>query len=125
MRCHYLCYSNLYGGVSAQLKSFLDATSELWCKQLWAGKFAAGITCGSALNGDQSSTLQYLITFVNQQGMLWVGLDTPFGYTDESINRLGCQLGVTAQSDGEMASKEDLNTARYLGERVATIVGKN
>jgi NAD(P)H dehydrogenase (quinone) len=67
------------GGVSAQFKAFADATSELWCQQEWAGKIAAGFTCGSAMNGDQTSTLQYLVTLANQQGMLWVGLDSAQG----------------------------------------------
>lgn len=109
------------GGVSAQFKAFLDATSELWCEQLWAGKVAAGFTCGSALNGDQGATLQYLITFANQHGMFWVGLDTPSGYTSLPVNRLGCQMGVVAHSDEGIADPCDLTTANYLGNRIAKV----
>ena len=107
------------GGVSAQFKSFADATSELWCDQSWSGKFAAGFTCGSAMNGDQTGTLQYLVTLSNQQGMLWVGLDSAHGYKDYGINRLGCQLGVVAHSSGGEVHEADLATAKYLGQRVA------
>lgn len=106
------------GGVSAQFKAFADATSELWCEQEWAGKLAAGFTCGSAMNGDQSGTLQYLATLASQQGMLWVGLDSANGYKDHGVNRLGCQLGVVAYSADGSADEADLATARYLGERV-------
>ena len=106
------------GGVSAQFKAFADATSELWCKQKWSGKLAAGFTCGSAMNGDQTSTLQYLVTLSNQHGMLWVGLDSAQGYKDHGINRLGCQLGVVAHSLDGNANKIDLETAYYLGNRV-------
>lgn len=107
------------GGVSAQFKAFADATSELWCEQEWAGKLAAGFTCGSAMNGDQTGTLQYLVTLASQQGMLWVGLDSANGYKDHGVNRLGCQLGVVAYSADGVADEADLATARYLGERVA------
>ena len=107
------------GGVSAQFKSFADATSELWCDQEWSGKFAAGFTCGSAMNGDQTSTLQYLITLSNQHGMLWVGLDAAHGYKDHGVNRLGCQLGVVAHSANGEAHETDLASAKYLGQRVA------
>lgn len=106
------------GGVSAQFKAFADATSELWCEQEWSGKLAAGFTCGSAMNGDQTGTLQYLVTLSNQHGMLWVGLDSAQGYKDHGINRLGCQLGVVAHSPDGNANKTDLETAYYLGNRV-------
>jgi len=107
------------GGVSAQFKTFADATSELWCEQEWAGKIAAGFTCGSAMNGDQTGTLQYLVTLANQQGMLWVGLDSAQGYKDHGINRLGCQLGVVAHSPDGGVHATDLATAAYLGKRVS------
>ena len=107
------------GGVSAQFKAFADATSELWCEQKWSGKLAAGFTCGSAMNGDQTGTLQYLVTLSNQHGMLWVGLDSAQGYKDHGINRLGCQLGVVAHSLDGNANKIDLETAYYLGNRVS------
>ncbi len=107
------------GGVSAQLKAFIDATSELWCEQEWAGKIAAGFTCGSSFNGDQSSTLQYLITLASQQGMFWIGLDSATGYKDHGVNRLGCQLGVVAHTPDDTVHGDDLATATYLGRRVA------
>ncbi|MDH5217311.1 MAG: NAD(P)H-dependent oxidoreductase [Gammaproteobacteria bacterium] len=107
------------GGVSAQFKSFADATSELWCEQEWSGKIAAGFTCGSALNGDQSSTLQYLFTLSSQHGMLWIGLDSAHGYKSHGVNRLGCQLGVVAHSQDNLINEIDLASARYLGARVA------
>ncbi len=112
------------GGVAAQFKAFADATSELWTKQEWAGKIAAGITSGTGLNGDQSSTLQYLITLANQHGMLWVGLDSAPGYTDHGVNRLGCQLGVTAQTIDTTVNEIDLATTQYLGRRVAHMANK-
>jgi len=109
------------GGVSAQFKTFADATSELWGAQEWAGKIAAGFTCGSALNGDQTNSLQYMVTLANQQGMIWVGLDSALGHNDKGINRLGCQLGVVAQSSDGIVHHMDIDSATYLGHRVAKL----
>ena len=112
------------GGVSAQFKSFADASSDYWSDQFWSNKVAAGFTSGSALNGDQASSLQYLVTLANQHGMYWVGLDLPRGGKDLGLNRLGCQLGVVAQSSDGTVNEVDLATARYLGKRVANLVNK-
>ena len=106
------------GGVAAQFKAFADATSELWGDQCWAGKLAAGITCGGGLNGDQTSTLQYLVTLAAQHGMLWLGLDVP-GAQANGINRLACQLGVVAQSTDGCVEQGDLETVAALARRMA------
>lgn len=112
------------GGVASQFKAFADATSEIWCEQLWANKLAAGFTCGSAPNGDQSSTLHYFFTLACQQGMLWVSIDAAHGYTKKHINRLGSQLGVVAHVNGEGVHEVDKATAEYLGQRVAMLAKK-
>ncbi|WP_041061528.1 MULTISPECIES: flavodoxin family protein [Vibrio harveyi group] len=112
------------GGVSAQFKAFADASSEYWGDQLWADKIAAGFTSGSALNGDQSSSLSYLVTLANQHGMYWVGLDLAHGYKDQGLNRLGCQLGVVSESFDGKVNRIDELSAHYLGKRVADMIAK-
>lgn len=112
------------GGAAAQFKAFADASSEAWTRQEWAGKFAAGITSGTGLNGDQSSTLHYFSTLASQHGMLWVSIDAASGYGDHGINRLGSQLGVVAQTTNSNADSIDLLTAKYLGNRVARLTSK-
>lgn len=109
------------GGVAAQFKAFADATSDFWLEQKWAGKYAAGITCGSAPNGDQSSTLQYFATLASQHGMLWVGIDAAHSNVSCSVNRLGNQLGVVAHSENGEVNEIDCNTAKYLASRIAKI----
>ncbi len=89
-----------FGGVPAQFKSFLDATSIFWQSQLLAGKLLCGITSGGYVNGDQTHTLQYLQTFANQQGMLWV----PLGLVDE---RYGVQSGISVVSNTRKSLKEE------------------
>lgn len=111
------------GGPAAQFKAFSDASSEYWSDQLWSGKIAAGITCGGAPNGDQTSTLQYFCTLASQHGMLWLGLDLSDNDGSE-INRLGCQLGVVSHILNNEINPIDSNTATYLGKRIAQMVGK-
>lgn len=106
------------GGVSAQFKAFADATSDFWAEQLWAGKLAAGVTSGTGFNGDQSATLSYMQLLSSQHGMLWVSLDAPYHCEEKGVNRLGCHLGVTAQTLSEEIDPKDLKTARYLANLV-------
>ena len=112
------------GGISAQFKAFADATGEIWSKREWADKFAAGFTIGSNFSGDQLNTIQYLQTFANQHGMLWVSLDIPGGYESGIKNRLGAQSGLIAQTRDARAHEHDLLAARHLGKRVAGLAGQ-
>ena len=109
------------GSVSAQFKAFADASSEHWQKQEWADKVSAGFTSGTGLNGDQSSTLQYMATLASQHGMLWVNINASYGSESSSLNRLGCQLGVVSQTISSVAHEVDLATAKHLGRRVAKL----
>ncbi|MDC0602964.1 flavodoxin family protein [Aliiglaciecola sp.] len=112
------------GNVSAQFKAFADATSDFWQDQKWSGKLAAGVTSGTGLNGDQGYSLGYMQLLASQHGMLWVSLDAPFSDSEKGVNRLGCHLGVTAQSlDGDV-NDSDLKTAKYLAEKVVDYANK-
>jgi len=106
------------GGVSAQFKAFADATSDFWADQKWAGKLAAGVTSGTGLNGDQSSTLAYMQVFAGQHGMLWVNLDATYHDNVKGVNRLGCHAGVTAQTLDSTVNDTDLKTAVYLARKI-------
>lgn len=106
------------GSVSAQFKAFADATSDFWAEQKWAGKLAAGVTSGTGLNGDQSSSLAYMQVLAGQHGMLWVNLDATYHDKSKGVNRLGCHSGVTAQSLDGTLNETDLKTAAYLAKKV-------
>lgn len=111
------------GCVSAQFKAFADATSELWARQQWADKLAAGFTIGTNLSGDQLNTIQYLNIFANQHGMLWVSLNFPGGHDTRGRNRLGAQSGLIAHESAGQVHAADLATAQFLGQRVASLAG--
>jgi len=112
------------GCVSAQFKAMADATGDRWAEKTWSNKLAAGFTIGSNYSGDQLNTLQYLQIFANQHGMIWVGLDIPGNYDPQQRNRLGAQTGLVAHSLGGHIHEKDLETAHYLGARVADITQK-
>ena len=107
------------GGVTAQFKAFVDATSEQWFKRNWVNKLAAGFTIGNGINGDQLITMQYLQVLANQHGMLWVGMDQN---VPGEINRMGAFSGAVAHSVDGQVHEIDLATAKYLGQRVAGLV---
>jgi multimeric flavodoxin WrbA len=121
------------GSPSARFKQFCeDSTKPAWIGMKWRDKVAAGFTNSGAQNGDKLHSLVSMALFAAQHGMVWVGLDLQPG-NDSSrgsvndLNRLGSWLGAMAQSNGDQGPEEtpirsDLDTAAYLGERVAQTV---
>lgn len=117
------------GGVSGAFKTFMDSTGGLWRRQALKGRLAAGFTVSSLPAGDKQSTLQSMMVFSMQHGMLWVG--NPFlpeqhrgvAY-EEAVNRLGSWSGLMAQaghaSPAESFAIGDLKSALLFGEYFAT-----
>lgn len=124
------------GGISAQFKAFLDATSERWLHNAWKDKFAAGFTNSGSFSGDKLNTLTTIMAAAMQHGMIWIGLglhppasDEPDGPGGHEINRIGSFMGAMAQSSvmllADLAPPPgDLRTGELLGERVATLTAK-
>lgn len=91
------------GGVSAPFKTLMDRTGGLWRQQKLKGKLAAGFTVSSLPSGDKQSTLQAMLVFCMQHGMIWVGNPVmPEQHSgvpcDEAANRLGSWTGLMAQA---------------------------
>lgn len=119
------------GSVSAPFKAFMDFSSKVWYGRAWANKIGAAFTNSASQSGDKLSSLQQLAIFGAQHGMIWVGVDLMPGNNNSKgsvndLNRLGSFLGAMAQSNadegpdkGPIAS--DLETAKHLGQRVATV----
>jgi multimeric flavodoxin WrbA len=117
------------GSAAAGFKEFMDKSAKVWLAGGWRDKIAAGFTCSGSLSGDKLNTLVQLAVFAAQHGMLWVGLELPSGQnrrgaTADSLNRVGCWLGVAAQANVDEGADvvppaADLATARHLGRRVA------
>lgn len=118
------------GAPSARFKQFCeDSTKLAWNDMKWRNKIAAGFTNSGAHSGDKLHSLISMALFAAQHGMLWVGLDLKPGNDNSrgsvhDLNRLGSWLGAMAQSNGDQGPddtpiRSDLETAVYLGQRVA------
>lgn len=125
----YILGSPTYlGGVSAQVKAFMDATGGLWRSQQLRGRLAAGFTVSALPAGDKQSTLLSMFVFCMQHGMLWVGNpilpEQHLGVAyDEAANRLGSWSGLMAQAEKASSADSfvpgDIKTARLFGQNFA------
>ncbi len=122
------------GGVAAQFKAFIDATSEIWFRHGWKDKIAAGFTHSSSPSGDKQGTLLYLVTNAAQHGMIWVNVGDLQSFLfgkDDGVNRLGGFLGVMGQSPLDMSGKEaqidpgDRLTSERFGQRIAEVTKRS
>jgi NAD(P)H dehydrogenase (quinone) len=112
------------GSVSAQLKSFMDATSPRYLQRKWVNKIAAAFTVSGSPSGDKLNMLVTCSMFAMQHGMIWVGVaESPV--TGEGFNRLGVFFGAAGyalfEPPSEMPSIEDKLTGEMLGCRVAML----
>jgi NAD(P)H dehydrogenase (quinone) len=117
------------GTISARLKKFMEeSTRPAWIPQTWRNKIAAGFTNSGAQHGDKLNSLVTMVLFAAQHGMIWVGLDLFAGRSASENNRIGGWLGAMAQSDDvspELSPiASDLETAAYLGQRVAEVASR-
>jgi len=62
------------GGISAQLKAFMDATSPRYLQRKWVDKLAAAFTVSGLPSGDKLNMLVGCSMFAMQHGMIWVGV---------------------------------------------------
>ncbi len=110
------------GSVSAQLKAFMDAMAPRWFTNAWNGKLGAAFTVSSLQSGDKLNALTDITTFAMQMGMLWIGTGVSFS---AGLNPNGFYLGVGASaSSPDQLQEVDVNTATFLGERVAQFAAK-
>ena len=121
------------GSASAEFKKFMEASSRRWMEQKWRDKLAAGFTNSGSLNGDKANTMQQLVVFAGQHGMIWIsaghnGFEPSQTVPGAKLDRLGSDLGLMTQSDNGPAEETpgplDLETARFFGQRVATVALK-
>ena len=117
-----------FGNMCAQMRSFLDATGELWKEAALTGKVGSVFTSSATQHGGQESTiLSFHITLLHH-GMIIVGL--PYLFEDQMrIDEItgGSPYGAStiAGNSGErMPSENELAAARFQGKYVAMIASK-
>ena len=125
------------GNIAADMKKFMEATISKWFASAWKDKIAGGFTNSSSFSGDKLNTLQGLMVFAMQHGMIWVGtgmfpsannmdaMNSTIGPGPDAHNRVGSFIGPMAASfqvdPPEAPPKGDIETAEAYGRRVAEI----
>ncbi|MBW1842199.1 MAG: flavodoxin family protein [Deltaproteobacteria bacterium] len=123
------------GNIAAEMKKFMEASVGKWFEAAWKDKIAGAFTNSSSFSGDKLNTLQGLVIFAMQHGMIWVGtgmfpsendmdaMNSVEGPGPEAHNRVGSFVGPMAASfqvDPPAAPpKGDIETAEAYGRRVA------
>ncbi len=127
-----------FGSISSEMKTFLDSTGDIFMNKKWKDKVAAAFTHSSSPSGDKLMTLNQIMVFAMQNGMIWCGLDllpteevisewSNLGTEPIKVNKLGSWMGLMSQSDarkGVGLSNSDFLTARLFGKRIAIVAKK-
>jgi len=117
-----------FGRISSQMAAFLDQAGGLWARGALNGKVGAAFTSTASQHGGQETTLFSIITNLLHFGMTIVGLDYGFqGQMGVGTVVGGAPYGVTTIADGDGSrspSDVELDSARYLGKRVAETATK-
>lgn len=117
-----------FGRMSSQMANFLDQAGGLWAKGALHGKVGAAFTSTATQHGGQETTLFSIITNLLHFGMVIVGLDYGFAgqmKLDEVTG--GSPYGTTTIAGGDgsrQPTQNELDAARYQGQRVAEIAIK-
>jgi NAD(P)H dehydrogenase (quinone) len=117
-----------FGNMTAQMRSFLDATGGLWKQGALIGKVGSVFVSTATQHGGQETTITSFHTTLFHHGMVVVGV--PYacpGLVEMSEITGGTPYGATtlAKDDGSrMPSENELAIARFQGKHVAEIARK-
>jgi len=113
---------NRFGGMAAQMKTFVDSLGQLWFKDELVGKFVSFFTSsGSQHGGIETTIFSSMIPFLHL-GCVIVGL--PYSFTgqknmDEIIGPSPYGSATVAGKGDRQPVKTDLEGARFQGKHVA------
>ncbi len=117
-----------FGNMCAQMRSFLDATGQLWAKGALIGKVGSVFASTGTQHGGQETTITSFHTTLLHHGMVIVGV--PYsepGLTNMAEISGGTPYGATtlAGADGSRQPTENERAiARFQGKHVAEIAAK-
>ena len=115
-----------FGNMAAPLKYYLEGTAGEWFRGAAVGKPAGLFASTTSLHGGQESTLLSMALPLLHHGMLIVGIP----YTEEALTTTrsgGTPYGathVTWNRKPDALSKDEIQLARALGNRVASIASR-
>ncbi len=114
-----------FGGMTGQMRTFLDQTGGLWAKGALTNKVGSVFVSTATIGGGQEATALSFYTSLMHHGMILV---TP-GYgapemSDVSEVRGGTPYGAGTIAGGDgsrQPTEKEFNVARYQGKRVAEV----
>ncbi|MEC9415451.1 MAG: NAD(P)H:quinone oxidoreductase [Pseudomonadota bacterium] len=123
--CHGLVLGSpcRFGNMAAELKYFLDSTSNEWLNNTLAGKPAGVFTSSKSQHGGQESTLLTMAIPLLHHGMLITGIP----YSEKVLSTTssgGTPYGpshVSSNKSNDALTNEEMIIARSLGSRIAKI----
>ncbi|MBL8560629.1 MAG: NAD(P)H:quinone oxidoreductase [Hyphomonadaceae bacterium] len=116
-----------FGGMSGQMRSFLDQTGGLWAKGALSGKVGSVFVSTGTGGGQEATALGFFPTLLHH-GMVLVAP----GYGAPEVADVSAVHGATPYGSGTVAgpdgsrqpSQKEINVARYQGKRVAEVAQK-
>ena len=112
-----------FGNMAAELKYFLDSTSNEWLNNALTGKPAGLFTSSKSQHGGQESTLLTMAIPLLHHGMLITGIP----YSEKKLSTTssgGTPYGashVSSNKSNNILTDEEIILARSLGARIAKI----
>jgi len=117
-----------FGNMCAQMRNFLDQTSQLWMQGSLVGKVGSVFTSTATQHGGQETTITSFHTTLLHHGMVLVGVP----YTEQRLMEIGEVSGGTPYGASTIASPDgsrwpsdnERAIARFQGKHVAEIASK-
>lgn len=117
-----------FGNMAAQMRTFLDATGQLWATGKLIGKVGSVFSSSATQHGGQESTILSTHNTLLHHGMVIVGL--PYSFAGQMrIDEItgGSPYGASTITGGKgerMPSENELAAARFQGEHATRIGAK-
>eukprot|EP00760_Papus_ankaliazontas_P033860 PhM_4_TR6766/c2_g1_i2/m.76481/K03809/wrbA; NAD(P)H dehydrogenase (quinone) len=118
-----------FGNMPAQMKTFWDATGQLWMQGSLTGKVGAAMTSTGSQHGGQETTLMSMHTMMLHHGMLIAGSPYSLAPGQMGVEEVkgGSPYGATTIAGGKgerLPSAVELETAKIQGKYVADTAKK-
>jgi NAD(P)H dehydrogenase (quinone) len=117
-----------FGNMCAQMRNFLDRTTQLWLNGALIGKIGSVFASTATQHGGQETTITSFHTTLLHHGMIVVGVP----YSQQGLLNMkeitgGTPYGATTLADADgsrQPTENELAIARFQGKHVAEIAGK-
>lgn len=124
-----LCTPTRFGNMPAQVKTFWDATGQLWFQGALTGKVGSAICSTATQHGGQETTIQTIHIMMLHHGMIIAGLPYGLHAGQMGVDEIkgGSPYGATTIAGGQgerMPSAVELEGAKIQGKYVADTVKK-